>query len=74
MEKKTIYRIIELICTAIVSIAGAILLDSCASTTRIVTKQGATGSQTNKISVSQETEQVISVSPKDSLVIFKRSK
>ncbi|QXN75233.1 hypothetical protein [Microvirus mar47] len=72
MDKKKLYRIIELICTALVSIAGALLLDSCASTTRIITKQAAPGSQSSKISVTQETEQVISVSPRDSLVIFKK--
>ena len=74
MSKQTIYEIIKIVCTAILSIAATIFATSCASTTRIVTKQGSTGKQTNKISVTQETEQVITVSPRDSLVIFKKAK
>lgn len=72
MDKKKLYHIIELILTALIAVAGAVLLDSCASTTRIVTRQKDTGSQTNKISVSAQTEQVIQVSPRDSMVIFRR--
>lgn len=73
MSREQLYRIIELVCTAIVSIAGALLLKSCASTTTVVTRsKTGSGGVTSTVSVRTDAKQDLQIGVSDSLVKMRK--
>lgn len=74
MSREQLYRIIELVCTAIVSIAGALLLKSCASTTTVVTRsKTGSGGVTSTVSVRTDAKQDLQIGVSDSLVKMRKA-
>lgn len=72
MTKEKIYRIIELILTALVAVAGAVLLDSCASTTTVVTRsKTGSGAVTSTVTVRTDAEQQVDIAVKDTSLTLK---
>lgn len=68
ISKNTVLEIVKIVCTAIISVASALLATSCAGTTRVVSRSSTDngGNATTSVQVTTSARQAVEVTPDSS--------